>query len=277
MKTEVSHFKDNIRSWYKNNARNFSWRKTNDPWKIYLIEILSQQTQLDRANKYYKKFISEYPNPEKMAVTSKKKILKLWSGLGYNNRAIRLHESAKILSKKSFNDLYPNFMELPGVGEYTNSALLSFAYGEKVITVDTNVKRVIQRYFKKDNVDKFIEENEKDLLKHFNSRDFNQALMDLGSYICTSTNPKCSICPLEQQCMKYIKITKKQQEPFQNSNRQKRGQIVNILINTKKVRSSELAKKLNIKENTLNKLIKDLEKDGILNISKNKYVEIKSN
>ena len=83
--------------------------------------------------------------------------------------------------------------------------------------------------------------------------------------------------PLEQQCMKYIKITKKQQEPFQNSNRQKRGQIVNILINTKKVHSSELAKKLNIKENALNKLIKDLERDGILNISKNKYVEIKSN
>ena len=277
MKTEVYLFKSNLRSWYKSNARNFSWRKTNNPWKIYLIEILSQQTQLERANTYYKKFISEYPNPEKMALSSKKKILKLWSGLGYNNRAIRLHESAKILSKKSFNELYPNFIELPGVGEYTNSALLSFAYGEKVITVDTNVKRVIGRYFKKDDVDKFIEENEKDLLKYFNSRDFNQALMDLGSYICTSTNPKCSICPLEQQCMKYIKITKKQQEPFQNSNRQKRGQIVNILINTKKVRSSELAKKLNIKENTLNKLIKDLERDGILNISKNKYIEIKSN
>jgi len=277
LKTEVYLFKSNLRSWYKSNARNFSWRKTNNPWKIYLIEILSQQTQLERANTYYKKFISEYPNPEKMALSSKKKILKLWSGLGYNNRAIRLHESAKILSKKSFNELYPNFIELPGVGEYTNSALLSFAYGEKVITVDTNVKRVIGRYFKKDDVDKFIEENEKDLLKYFNSRDFNQALMDLGSYICTSTNPKCSICPLEQQCMKYIKITKKQQEPFQNSNRQKRGQIVNILINTKKVRSSELAKKLNIKENTLNKLIKDLERDGILNISKNKYIEIKSN
>ena len=101
--------------------------------------------------------------------------------------------------------------------------------------------------------------------------------MDLGSYICTNTNPKCNICPLEQQCMKYIKLTTQQQEPFQNSNRQKRGQIVNILINTKKVHSSELAKKLNIKENTLNKLIKDLERDGILNISKNKYIEIKSN
>ena len=277
MKTEVYLFKHNLRSWYKNNARNYSWRKTNDPWKIYLIEVLSQQTQLDRANKYYKKFISEYPNPEKMALSSKKKILKLWSGLGYNNRAVRLHESAKILSKKSFNELYPNFMGLPGVGEYTNSALLSFAYGEKVITVDTNIKRVLGRYFKEDNINKFIEENKKDLLKYFHSRDFNQAVMDLGSYICTNTNPKCNICPLEQQCMKYIKLTTQQQEPFQNSNRQKRGQIVNILINTKKVHSSELAKKLNIKENKLNKLVKDLEKDGVVNISKNKYIEIKSN
>ena len=95
MKTEVSHFKDNIRSWYKNNARNFSWRKTNDPWKIYLIEILSQQTQLDRANKYYKNLYQNIQIQKKWHVASKKKILKLWSGLGYNNRAIRLHESAK--------------------------------------------------------------------------------------------------------------------------------------------------------------------------------------
>ena len=274
---KINLFKHELLKWSKKNKREYSWRDSNDPWKILLLEIIAQQTQLDRANIYYEKFIKRFPSPKEMSIVTKKEILSLWSGLGYNNRAIRLHESAKILSKKSFDDLYPNFMELPGVGKYTNSALLSFAYGEKVITVDTNVKRVMQRYFKKDSVDEFIEENEKDLLKHFNSRDFNQALMDLGSYICTSTNPKCSICPLEQQCMKYIKITKKQQEPFQNSNRQKRGQIVNILINTKKVRSSELAKKLNIKENTLNKLIKDLERDGILNISENKYIEIKSN
>ncbi len=96
-----------------------------------------------------------------MALASRKKILKLWTGLGYNNRAIRMHESSKILSNRSFDDLYPNFMELPGVGEYTNSALLSFAYGEKVITVDTNVKRILERYFKKDNINKFIEKTKK--------------------------------------------------------------------------------------------------------------------
>lgn len=277
MKTEVDFFKKNIREWYKKNNRNYSWRKTNDPWKIYLIEVLSQQTQLERANKYYKKFILEYPNPAKMAVASRRKILKLWSGLGYNNRAIRMHQSSKILSNKTFEDLYPNFKELPGVGEYTNSALLSFAYGEKVITVDTNVKRILSRYFKIDNIDKFIKKNQKDLLSYYNSRDFNQALMDLGSKICTNRKPKCNICPLEKQCMKYINEKRQTQETFENSNRQKRGQVIKILINTKKVHYSELAKKLNIKENSLNKLIKDLEGDGLLNISENKYIEIKGN
>ncbi len=276
MKTEVDFFKKNIRSWYKKNNRNFSWRKTNDPWKIYLIEVLSQQTQLDRANKYYNKFILEYPNPEKMALASRRKILKLWSGLGYNNRAIRMHQSSKILSNKPFEELYPDFMELPGVGKYTNSALLSFAYGKKVITVDTNVKRILGRYFKINNIDKFIEKNQKDLLSYFNSRDFNQALMDLGSNVCTNRNPKCNICPLEEQCMKYIREDIQKQEPFENSNRQKRGQIIKILINTKKVTSCELAKKLNIKENSLKELINDLERDGFINISQNKYIEIKS-
>ena len=277
MKTKSYLFKKNLRAWYKNNRREFSWRETKDPWKIYLIEILSQQTQLQRANKYYDKFILEYPNPKKMAQDSKRRILKLWSGLGYNNRAIRLHESAKILREKSFNDLYPNFKQLPGVGDYTNSALLSFAYGEKVIAIDVNIKRVIGRYFKKDRVDKFIKNNTKELLYRFNSRDFNQALMDLGSKICTNRNPKCTICPLEQECMKYINEESTKQEPFKNSNRKKRGQIVNILINAEKVHSSELAKKLNIQENKLNKLLKDLERDGVLNISNKKYIEIKSN
>ena len=212
-----------------------------------------------------------------MAAASRKEVLKLWSGLGYNNRAIRMHQSSKILINKTFDDLYPDFMQLPGVGEYTNSALLSFAYGKKVITIDTNVKRILERYFKKDDIDKFIEKNQKDLLRYFNSRDFNQALMDLGSKICTNRNPKCSICPLEKKCMKYINEKILKQEPFENSNRQKRGQIINILINTNKVHSSELAESLNIKENILIKLIKDLQRDGLVNISKNKYIEIKSN
>ena len=277
MKTELILFKQNLRKWYKNNNRQYSWRTSNDPWKIFLIEILSQQTQLDRANKYYNKFISEFPKPINMANASKRKILRLWSGLGYNNRAIRLHESSKVLSKKGFDFLYPNFKELPGVGEYTNSALLSFVYNEKVITLDTNVKRIIGRYFKVDDVDSFIKDNKNDLLSRFNSRDFNQSLMDLGSLICTSRNPKCSICPMEKSCMKYIKEVSKKNSPFKNSNREKRGKIVKILINSKKVTSKDLAKRLEIDEDKITQLIEALKKDGIVKTSKNKYIEINSN
>ncbi len=277
MKTRIYFFKKNIRKWYKKNRREFSWRDTKDPWKIFLIETLSQQTQLDRANKYYNKFISKYPNPGKMANSSKREILKLWSGLGYNNRAIRLHQASKILAKKNFGNLYPDFKQLPGVGDYTNSALLSFAYGEKIVTIDTNIKRIIGRYFEVENVNKFIHINEKDFLYRFNSREFNQALMDLGSSVCTSRNPNCSICPLEKECMKYITEVEKKQTPFKNSNREKRGEIVGILTSTRRVHSSELGKKLKIKESRLNEILLSLEKDGIINIAKNKYIEIQSN
>ncbi len=277
MKTEIYFFKKNLRKWSKENSREFSWRKTKDPWKIFLIETLSQQTQLNRANKYYDKFISRYPTPEKMARSSKREILQLWSGLGYNNRAIRLHEASKILAKNSFKNIYPNFKNLPGVGEYTNSALLSFAYDKKIVTIDTNIKRIVARYFQTDEVERFIKKNEKNLLYRFNSRDFNQALMDLGSSICTNRNPKCNFCPLEENCMKYINEETKKQKPFKNSNRQKRGEVVNILTTTRRVHSSELSKKLNINEARLNKILISLEKDGIINIRKNKYIEIKSN
>ena len=277
MKTDLILFKQNLKKWHKDNNRKYSWRDSSDPWKIFLIEVLSQQTQLERANKYYNKFISEFPKPINMASASKRKVLKLWSGLGYNNRAIRLHESSKVLSKKGFDGIYPNFKELPGVGEYTNSALLSFVYNEKVITLDTNVKRIIGRYFKVDDIDDFIKDNKNDLLSRFNSRDFNQSLMDLGSLICTSRNPKCSVCPLEKSCMKYIKEVKKKNSPFKNSNREKRGKIVKILINSKKVTSKDLAKRLEIDEDKIIQLIEGLKKDGIVKASKNKYIEINSN
>ena len=123
----------------------------------------------------------------------------------------------------------------------------------------------------------FIKDNKNDLLNRFNSRDFNQSLMDLGSLICTSRNPKCSVCPLEKSCMKYIKEVSKKNAPFKNSNREKRGKIVKILINSKKVTSKDLAKSLEIDEDKIIQLIEALKKDGIVKTSKNKYIEINSN
>ena len=211
-------FKHQLLKWSKKNTRKYSWRNSDDPWKILLLEIIAQQTQLDRANIYYEKFIKRFPTPKEMSNATKKEVLSLWSGLGYNSRALRLYETSKILSKKSFNSIYPNFDVLPGVGKYTKSALLSFAYEEKVIAQDTNVIRIFSRFFGIENPQNFIEKNEKNILKNIKSRKFNQILMDFGSKICTSRNPLCAECVLEANCKKFFSNTKYTPVPFKGSN-----------------------------------------------------------
>ena len=190
METKTKQLKKDLLTWYTNNKRSFSWRNTNDPWKILLIEMISQQTQINRANTYYQIFIKKFPTPESMAKSSLKNILKMWSGLGYNNRAKRLYESSKILAKQGFEGIYPNFETLPGVGVYTKNAILSFAYGDSVLAVDTNLQRIIIRYFGIDNTKDYVRNYSNLLLENINSEDINQAFMDFGSYICTSSNEK---------------------------------------------------------------------------------------
>ncbi len=277
MTTNINFFKKELKNWYKDNHRSFEWRDSNNPWKILLIEVLSQQTQIDRADEFYKKFIRKYPTPKDMAKDSKKEVLKLWSGLGYNNRAIRLHESSKILSKYSFDELYPDFMVLPGVGPYTNSALLSFSYKKNVIAIDVNIKRIIQRFFKVIDVDFFLKENTKKLLENYPSRDFNQALMDLGASICKSKNPNCKICPLEPSCSKFIYYQEITQEKFKGSMRQKRGLVLKMLLSERVITRQTIKKDLKVKIAVVDDILDSLTKDELITISDNKVIVIKEN
>ena len=276
MEVKTKKFKRDILSWYNNNKRRYSWRETNDPWKILLLETISQQTQLDRADTYFKIFIEKFPNPNSMASSSLKQVLSLWSGLGYNNRAKRLYESSKILSKTGFDELYPNFEVLPGVGPYTNNAILSFAYREKVITIDTNINRVISRYFGINDTKTFLNDNTKLLLDKVSSRDLNQAIMDFGSLVCKSKNPLCSICPLEKVCKKNIVNTKKKQEAFSGSNRELRGDLLKLLLSNNKLSLKKIEKTLSVDREKLLKATATLEKDGIITVKKNNLVEINS-
>ena len=276
MEVKTKKFKRDILSWYNNNKRRYSWRETDDPWKILLLETISQQTQLDRADTYFKIFIEKCPNPNSMASSSLKQVLSLWSGLGYNNRAKRLHESSKILSKTGFDKLYPNFEVLPGVGPYTNSAILSFAYREKIITIDTNINRVISRYFGIKDTKTFLNDNTKLLLDKVSSRDLNQAIMDFGSLVCKSKNPLCSICPLEKVCKKNIVNTKKKQEAFSGSNRELRGDLLKLLLSNNKLSLKKIEKTLSVDREKLLKATTTLEKDGIITVKKNNLVEINS-
>ena len=277
METKTKLLKKNLLIWYKENKRSFNWRHTNDPWKILLIEIISQQTQINRANIYYQEFIKKFPTPESMSQSSLKTILKMWSGLGYNNRAIRLYESSKLIAEKGFKNIYPNFELLPGVGQYTKNAILSFAYGDKVLALDTNLERVLTRYFAIDSTKNYVRKYSDFLLAGVNSRDLNQALMDLGSSICTSSNPKCDICPLEKKCEKYILKSKISIEKFKGSNRELRGKIIKLLLVENEIAVKDIVKKTREDEEKIITAINGLKGDGLLKIRKNNIIEINSN
>ena len=276
METKTKKLKKTLLIWYKKNKRTFPWRETKDPWKILLIEILSQQTQIERADTYYKKFIKEFPSPKSMSNSSLRKVLTMWSGLGYNNRARRLYESSKILAENGFDKIYPDFETLPGVGQYTKNALLSFAYGEKVLAVDTNLERIFSRFFGIDNTKDFIKDNSDYFLKKVNSRDLNQAFMDFGSYICKSSNPKCDICPLEITCSKYFFETSNSIEKFRGSNRELRGKLLKLLLENNKIKREEIYIKIDEKEEKIEKALHGLEKDNLIILKKN-IIEINSN
>lgn len=277
METKTKLLKKNLLIWYKENKRSFNWRYTNDPWKILLIEIISQQTQINRANIYYQEFIKKFPTPESMSQSSLKTILKMWSGLGYNNRAIRLYESSKLIAEKGFKNIYPNFELLPGVGQYTKNAILSFAYGDKVLALDTNLERVLTRYFAIDSTKNYVRKYSDFLLAGVNSRDLNQALMDLGSSICTNSNPKCDICPLEKKCEKYILKSKISIEKFKGSNRELRGKIIKLLLVENEIAVKDIVKKTREDEEKIITAINGLKGDGLLKIRKNNIIEINSN
>ena len=276
MEIKTRKLKKHLYSWYRNNKRTFIWRNTNDPWKIFLIEIISQQTQINRADDYYKKFVKEFPTPESMARSSLKKVLELWSGLGYNNRAKRLYESSKILSESSFDNINPNFEILPGVGPYTKNAILSFAYGDSVLAIDTNLERIITRYFGVDDAKDYLKRYSQSLLKKVNSKDLNQAFMDFGSMVCTSLSPSCDICPLETECSKYFSKIKKSYQKFEGSNREIRGKVLKLLLNEDQISKEELTNKLGEEEEKLNKALHGLQKDNLLIIKKNNIIEINS-
>tara|TARA_Y100001936_G_C16002699_1_gene628838 strand:- start:440 stop:1273 length:834 start_codon:yes stop_codon:yes gene_type:complete len=277
LEAKTEKLKIDLINWYKNNKREFSWRKTTDPWQILLIETLSQQTQLERANEYFEKFLLEFPSPKSMANSSLKIILKMWSGLGYNNRAKRLYEASKIIETKGFDQIYPNFDMLPGIGPYTKNAILSFAYGEKALAIDTNIERIVQRYYGLNNTKVFFKENSKYFLSNVDSRDINQAFMDFGSSICKSSSPKCSICPLESSCSKYFSNIKKSKERFKGSNREIRGKIVKLLINEGNINNQKLFKEIDEDSKKVEIALEGLKKDNLIKLKKNNIIEINSN
>lgn len=202
--------------WYLHNKRNLPWRSTINPYKIWLSEIILQQTRVDQGMSYYHRFLEHFPTISDLAVASEEEVLKLWQGLGYYSRARNLHFSAKYVMnelKGEFPTNYNELIKLKGVGDYTASAIASICYNQPTAVVDGNVYRVLARYFGIStpiNSTKGIKEFKQlaqSLIDIKNPGAHNQAMMEFGARMCKPQNPDCPICPLNTSC---LALSKKQ-------------------------------------------------------------------
>ncbi|MFA5059981.1 MAG: A/G-specific adenine glycosylase [Candidatus Omnitrophota bacterium] len=212
MKTQLE-FSKRLISWYKKESRDLPWRHTSDPYKIWISEIMLQQTVVNAVIPYYKRWIKEFPSVEDVAKASLQKILKSWQGLGYYSRARNIHKTAKIICEKfkgRIPDTYDQLRSLPGFGPYTTGAVLSIAFNKRFPIIDANVRRVIMRQlalkgFADTSHDKKILRFLEEIMPQREMNIFNQALMELGALVCRSKEVLCNVCPVKEQCRAYKK------------------------------------------------------------------------
>lgn len=205
---------ESLIDWYLKGHRDLPWRNTEDPYKIWLSEIILQQTRVDQGKHYYYKFVETYPTVSDLASAPEEQVLKLWQGLGYYSRARNLRKAA-IMVEEELNGQFPadynGLLKLKGVGPYTAAAIASFAFKEKRAAVDGNVYRVLSRIFgiktPIDNAEgkKQFEVLANELIPEQNPDLFNQAIMEFGATLCTPRKAQCDECPFSQECYAYSK------------------------------------------------------------------------
>lgn len=211
-KIDRSAFQHDLISWYEKEKRNLPWREERDPYKIWVSEIMLQQTRVDTVIPYFQRFMEKFPTIEALAKAEEEEVLKAWEGLGYYSRARNLHSAVKEVQEKyggKVPDTYEEISKLKGVGPYTAGAILSIAYGKPEPAVDGNVMRVFSRILTiwedigKASARKTFEKVVRELISPEHPSSFNQALMDLGATICTPTSPLCLLCPVQEHCQAF--------------------------------------------------------------------------
>lgn len=205
----MTNFPEQIRAWYFKHGRRLPWRETKDPYKIWISEVILQQTRVDQGLAYYQRFIKAFPNVKALAQTSETRLMQLWQGLGYYSRARNLHQAAQSIVNEHNGKMpqtYKKIKNLKGIGPYTASAIASFAYNLPYAVVDGNVYRVLSRYYAMDlPIDttagqKHFSGLADYLLDKNDPASHNQAIMDLGALICKPANPLCEECPVNDAC-----------------------------------------------------------------------------
>ncbi|MBM7650256.1 A/G-specific adenine glycosylase [Bacillus ectoiniformans] len=209
---DSKEFQNDLIGWYLSEKRELPWRKDQDPYKVWVSEIMLQQTRVDTVIPYFNRFIDSFPTIEALADAEEEKVLKAWEGLGYYSRVRNLQQAVREV-KEQYGGIVPQTKEeisqLKGVGPYTSGAILSIAYGVPEPAVDGNVMRVMSRILSiwddiaKASSRKIFEEAVRQLISKEDPSSFNQALMELGALICTPTSPSCLLCPVREHCQAF--------------------------------------------------------------------------
>jgi A/G-specific adenine glycosylase len=201
--SQTASFRCRLLAWYQKNRRALPWRESRDPYRVWLSEIMLQQTRVAAVIGHYAEFLRRFPTVQKLAAAREPSVLAAWSGLGYYRRARMLHAAAKVVVRElggKFPATAEQWRTLPGIGRYTAAAIASIAFGEPVAVVDGNVERVLQRLSGRRLGGAELWQAADDLLDRKRPGDFNQATMELGATVCTPRAPECLICPVVELC-----------------------------------------------------------------------------
>jgi A/G-specific adenine glycosylase len=209
---------ERLLAWFAEHGRDLPWRRTRDPYAILVSEVMLQQTQVERVVPRYERWLARWPTAAALAAAPRADVIREWQGLGYNRRAVSLHEAARAVADGGWPG---DLRELPGVGPYTAAAIACFAFGAQVAAPDTNAKRVLERAFGDAGL----------APPPGRAYEWNQALFDLGREICIARRPRCGICPLAAGCPSrgrtYAPLRK--QSRFEGSFRQRRAELLRAI------------------------------------------------
>ncbi|MEP1304678.1 MAG: A/G-specific adenine glycosylase [Balneola sp.] len=233
-----SEFTVKILSWYQDNKRAMPWRDEKDPYKIWISEIMLQQTRVDQAWPYFENFIKLFPTVFDLAKADQQQVLKAWEGLGYYSRARNLHAASKMIVEDfdgKLPETYDEIIKLKGIGPYTAAAITSIAFGKPNAVVDGNVIRVITRYYgieddiRSSRTTKQVQELVNELISVQKPADFNQAMMELGATVCSPSKPDCLNCPIQSGCVA-TKIAKTNTIPYKSKAKKKPHKVIGVGI-----------------------------------------------
>ena len=249
-------------SWYADERRDLPWRRVRDPYATLVSEAMLQQTQVNRVIDRYEAFMARWPDASSLAAASTDEVLTAWSGLGYNARAVRLRDAARVVAEHGWPSTVEGLRELPGVGPYTAAAIASIAFGAPVAAVDTNLRRVLGRWVGRPLDGKDLDRTAADHVVE-PAGEWNQAMMDLGATLCRPTNPACESCPVATWCSDpTVYEPPARQAPFDGSRRQLRGALVRAHLRGEDLAAAGRA--LDRSDAEVLAVIEDLRTEGLL-------------